>query len=88
MEELLLTTKPPIPQPSAASTKANKKPPGPPPYDRTQYNSYAQDRGASFGKLYSALFIIAKSGQGRNIDIEVCFSAPPLLCLSYLFDHA
>ena len=74
MEELLLTTKPPIPQPAAASVKGNKKPPGPPPYDRTQYYSYAQDRGAAFGKLYSALFTIAKTGQSRNIDIEVCFN--------------
>jgi len=65
MEGLLLTTKPPIPQPS---TKANKRPP---PYDRTQYYSYARDRTAAFGKLYSALFTIAKTGQSRNIDIEI-----------------
>ena len=73
MEGLLLTTKPPIPQPPAVPTKGNKKPPGPPPYDRTLYYSYAQDRGATFGKLYSALFTTAKSGQSRNIDIEVRF---------------
>jgi len=96
MEELLLTTKPPIP---AAPTK---KSPGPPPYDRTQYHSYARDRGAAFGKLYSALFTIAKTGQSRNIDIEVGFHILPLyvsrihstmprsrrpsgLCCSYLY---
>jgi len=80
MEELLLTTKPPIPQPSTASTR---KPAGPPPYDRTQYHSYARDRGAAFGKLYSALFTIAKTGQSRNIDIEVGFNL--LLPLSLVF---
>jgi len=71
IEDLLLTTKPPIPQPPAASIKGNKKPPGLPPYDRTLYYSYAQDRSATFGRLYSALFPIAKTGQSRNIDIEV-----------------
>jgi len=71
MEGLLLTTKPPVPQPPTAPTKGNKKPPAPPPYDRTLYYSYAQDRGATFGKLYSALFTTAKSGQSRNIDIEI-----------------
>jgi len=87
MEELLLTTKPPIPHPSAAPIKGNKKPSGPPPYDRTQYYSYAQDRGAALGKLYSALFTIAKTGQSRNIDIEVCLnSLSSFLRLSRLSD--
>jgi len=71
MEQLLLTNKPSIPQPPAPSIKGNKKSTAFPPYDRTQYYSYAQDRGAAFGKLYSALFTIAKSGQSRNIDIEI-----------------
>jgi len=65
MEGLLLTTKPPIP---AASTKSTKRPP---PYDRTQYHSYARDRTATFGKMYSTLFTIAKTGHSRNIDIEI-----------------
>lgn len=86
MEELLLTTKPPIPQPSATPTKGSKKPSGPPPYNRTQYYSYARDRGAAFGKLYSALFTVAKTGQSRNIDIEVCSETLPLLLLSCLFN--
>lgn len=81
MEELLLTNKPPIPQTPVASIKGNKKPAGPPPYDRTQYYSYAQGRDAAFGKLYSALFTIAKAGQSRNIDIEVCPNNAPSLVL-------
>ena len=87
MEELLLTTKSPIPQPSVASTKGNKKPSGPPPYDRTQYYSYARDRSATFGKLYSALFPMAKTGQSRNIDIEVCWNILPF-CVSCLFNYS
>jgi len=82
MEELLLTTKPPIPQPPTAPTKK------PPPYDRTQYYSYARDRGAAFGKLYSALFTIAKTGQSRNIDIEVGFNVPlPFMSLVFIRRH-
>lgn len=71
MEDLLLTTKPPIPQPTTPSIKGNKKSVVSPPYDRTLYHSYVQNRDAAFGKLYSALFTIAKTGQSRNIDIEV-----------------
>lgn len=78
IEELLLTNKPPIPQTPAASIKGNKKPTGPPPYNRTQYYTYVQDKDAAFGRLYSALFIVAKSGQSRNIDIEVCPYSIPL----------
>ena len=81
MEELLLTTNPPIPQPPTAPTK---KPAGPPPYDRTQYYSYARDRGTAFGKLYSALFTIAKTGQSRNIDIEVGFTSSPFTSLVFI----
>jgi len=88
MEELLLTTKPPIPQPPAASTKGNKKPPGPPPYDRTLYYSYARDRSATFAKLYSALFAVAKTGQSRNIDMEVRFNISPPLRPLCLFDDS
>jgi len=74
IESLLLLNKAPIKRPSNLSvtkrTTGKIKEKEKDPYNREQYWAYAADKKGAFLKLYGFCFVLAKSPQSRNIDME------------------
>jgi len=51
-----------------------KKDEGKEPYDRSHYFTYAKDRQATFSKFYMSCFLLVKTGQSRNIEMETALA--------------